>query len=307
MLPLRRVFLGSASEHLPLVERLQQKNNYARVHYCAWTDVESIRPGEYTLPALLATLARLEGAVFLCLRVDTSLSREKAFAAPRDNVMFEAGLAYGILGHERTLLVTDNDVRLPSDLHGLSVFSVPSDRGAPVDWADTIHAAVEAFFDRVGQDRPPLSYFGPERPPILAPTTLLRAFSDAPRDVERALHAIEQGRYAEAERLLGRSDHLLANYLRCRLAVVGGTRDSLRSATMRLIEQASEAVEDGLHDAYLFFEIATRRLIKTFDETELSIQWLDRMGRSYQPPDLHHLRGLAELSACRYAAALFSL
>ena len=51
--------------------------------------------------------------------------------AARDNVLFELGLFMGALGRERTYVVTEKSVRLPSDLAGVT--TVPFERGEGIN------------------------------------------------------------------------------------------------------------------------------------------------------------------------------
>ena len=60
----------------------------------------------------------------------------------------------------------------------------------------------------------------------------------------------------------------------------------------------------GRHEAYHFFEIAARRLVKFFKSYDLIREATATLSGIYNPADLDHLRGLVELSAGRYAQAI---
>jgi hypothetical protein len=83
-----------------------------------WTN--AFRPGEMTLDALVEKANQADFAVFVFGPDDWIESRATRSAAPRDNVVFEAGLFGGVLGMKRTIIVHDKNVKLPSDLQGLT-------------------------------------------------------------------------------------------------------------------------------------------------------------------------------------------
>ena len=74
------------------------------------------------LPMLIKKIPTFDFAVLICEGHDlTRIKRgEKTeiVHTMRDNVLFEIGLCTMALGMNRTILVTDGDVRLPDDLHG---------------------------------------------------------------------------------------------------------------------------------------------------------------------------------------------
>jgi hypothetical protein len=69
--------------------------------------------------------------VLLLTDDDVLEQRGQRRAAPRDNLIFEAGLCMGLLGPARTLLVQelDLDLRLPSDLEGITRVRFPASPG----------------------------------------------------------------------------------------------------------------------------------------------------------------------------------
>lgn len=77
-------------------------------------------PSNYALPSLLAVARRVDFAVLVATPDDTTVSRGVETAAVRDNIVLEFGLFAGALGHERTYLLATGDLKLPSDVLGLT-------------------------------------------------------------------------------------------------------------------------------------------------------------------------------------------
>lgn len=88
-----------------------------------WTDVFDL--GDTNIETLFRQLDRSDYAVLVTTCDDKVRGREKP--AARDNVLFEAGLFMGRLGRKRTFLVCDEDLRLPSDLSGVTVATFRAD------------------------------------------------------------------------------------------------------------------------------------------------------------------------------------
>lgn len=124
-----RVFIGSSSESLDAARGLRANlEDAAEVRI--W-DEGLFKPGNYTLEDLVEFTSSFDYAIFICGADDAVASRGAQFVAPRDNVIFEAGLFYGRLGRERVFLCAEQnkDFKTPSDLIGLKIlsFSKPSD------------------------------------------------------------------------------------------------------------------------------------------------------------------------------------
>ena len=58
------------------------------------------------------------------------IKRADEVTTARDNVLFELGLFMGALGRERTFIVTEKSVRLPTDLAGIATVSFQRGEGA---------------------------------------------------------------------------------------------------------------------------------------------------------------------------------
>ena len=144
------VFIGSSSEGLRVAERLKQGLD-ADYEVRIWSE-GVFGVGDMTLPRLLEVAREVDFAV-LCLTADDLLSKRLRDSkhAPRDNVIFEAGLFMGQLGSARTLLVSPEEaLDLPSDLAGLTRAMYPAgevEHAVPVA-ARAVLAAIEEFRPR---------------------------------------------------------------------------------------------------------------------------------------------------------------
>jgi 2-polyprenyl-3-methyl-5-hydroxy-6-metoxy-1,4-benzoquinol methylase len=115
------VFIGSSKEARSLARALQLRLSSvlptAEVKH--WEDY--FRPGYAFLESLVAATKEFDFAVILLTPDDVVKTRDTDMPAPRDNLLFEAGLFVGALGRERTFVVVDekSGLRLPTDLGGI--------------------------------------------------------------------------------------------------------------------------------------------------------------------------------------------
>jgi predicted nucleotide-binding protein with TIR-like domain len=116
-----RIFLGSSAAQTKLLQSLTRSlEDVAQV--VPWT--ASFNPGTTTLGRLLELTREVDFAAFVFARDDWTIkgaaSSEAGQAAPRDNVVFEAGLFGGVLGMRRTFILHASGAKLPTDLLGLT-------------------------------------------------------------------------------------------------------------------------------------------------------------------------------------------
>ena len=119
-----RIFLGSSGKQEKLLQALTRGLEDV-AHVEPWTT--SFNPGTTTLERLLELTTQVDFAAFAFARDDWTAAgataaplAEVGQAAPRDNVVFEAGLFGGVLGMRRTFILHANGSKLPSDLLGLT-------------------------------------------------------------------------------------------------------------------------------------------------------------------------------------------
>ena len=117
-----KVFIGSSSEGLTIANTLKTllEKEYEVV---IWKDI--FTPGDYTLDSLLKQKDKCDFAVLIATPDDERISRGQRAKIPRDNIIFELGLFIGCIGKERTIIVSDNNVKikLPSDILGINTLT----------------------------------------------------------------------------------------------------------------------------------------------------------------------------------------
>jgi|GEM_PF-3494236 len=304
-----RVFLGSAREHLEIVEALQVLNEHSQVELRPWTDFGFFDKSGMPLDSLLEKLPEYSGAAFLAFGLDRTNWKDTEVIEPRDNVLFEAGIANGIFGRQRTVLVVNSEAKLPSDISGMTTMKFKPGVHDPND----LHKQLEKHFLSVLTDTAdapslPLSFARPERFPQLTWERLGESFPEVKRAaVQQAIALTESGDYAKALTTISGEKHIVASYLRARLALLTRDQTAMRQTSEQLLAEATQQiVRDNRRDAYFFFEIAARRLVKLFSKDSIALvrRHAAELSAVYEPIDLHHLRGLTELADGKYEAAL---
>jgi predicted nucleotide-binding protein len=119
-----RIFLGSSAKQKKLLQALTRGLEDI-AHVEPW--MTSFNPGTTTLERLLELTREVDFAAFVFAHDDWTASSPPASdhsasgqAAPRDNVVFEAGLFGAALGMRRTFILHAGGAKLPTDLLGLT-------------------------------------------------------------------------------------------------------------------------------------------------------------------------------------------
>jgi hypothetical protein len=124
-----RVFVGSSMEQKPLVEWLVDfiRKEYSKIlEPVPWT--VQWPGGRYTLENLLTFVEESDAAILFWTADDQTWYRDAEYPAPRDNLIFEAGLFIASHGSQRVqLMVPEYDmgderrnVKVPSDIVGFT-------------------------------------------------------------------------------------------------------------------------------------------------------------------------------------------
>ena len=115
------IFIGCSREMLPIAQQIQLALNGQPMLTTIWTD-SFFRASKTTIESLLEGFNKFDFAILVLGKEDLVTSRSKTKPAPRDNVVFELGLAMGALSRERTFMVYEQglDIKIPSDLLGVT-------------------------------------------------------------------------------------------------------------------------------------------------------------------------------------------
>ncbi len=186
------LFIGSSSEGLEVARAVEyQLQGVAEV--TVW-DEGAFTLGYGNLDNLVKILERFAFAILVLTPDDLVLSVDRLALTPRDNVMFELGLFMGRLGRDRTFIVCSDhdDMRLPTDLSGVSVARYASSR---ID--GNLIAAVGPPCTQI---RAILGRLEPA-PSALDPKTRSDAFA-APQGVEHVIGILARTRIAEMNALM---------------------------------------------------------------------------------------------------------
>jgi hypothetical protein len=122
------IFIGSSSEGRPIARAIRSGLEDSG-EITIW-DEGAFGLGSGTLESLTQQVAGYDFAILVLTPDDMTSSRGTTQEAPRDNVLFECGLFVGGLGRHRTFVVVDSssDVKLPSDLAGITIAKFRGDR-----------------------------------------------------------------------------------------------------------------------------------------------------------------------------------
>lgn len=136
------LFVGSSSELLPIAKALSARIPESLAEVRLWSMDGIFEASSFPIEDLERQLGEADFAVLVAGADDEVISRGKQMPAPRDNVVFEAGLFMGALSRGRTYLLAPKgqSVKIPSDLLGMGTLRFDPVAADPVAGvADACH------------------------------------------------------------------------------------------------------------------------------------------------------------------------
>ncbi|WP_152345714.1 nucleotide-binding protein [Brevibacterium sp. CFH 10365] len=112
------LFIGSSSEGEDVARNLQVVLSRACL-VTRWNQ-GVFEPGGNALDSLIDVTKRVDFAVLIATPDDINESRGETSVAMRDNIVFEYGLFAGALGRKRVYMLATEDIKIPSDILGVT-------------------------------------------------------------------------------------------------------------------------------------------------------------------------------------------
>lgn len=113
-----KIFIGSSSAGAPIAEKV--KVNLSAIADCImWNEPNVWEPNRSTFENLLRMVSYFDFGVFVATADDITISNEKLVIEPRDNVILEMALFCGAMGRDKSFLLVEEGIKLPSDFYGI--------------------------------------------------------------------------------------------------------------------------------------------------------------------------------------------
>jgi hypothetical protein len=114
-----KIFIGSSTQGYPIAEKV--KNCLSSIGDCyLWKDEGVWEVNYSTFDNLLRMVKFFDFGVFVATADDlTQTADGKIVIEPRDNVILEMSLYLGAMGKDKSFLLVENGIKLPSDFSGI--------------------------------------------------------------------------------------------------------------------------------------------------------------------------------------------
>jgi hypothetical protein len=180
-----KLFIGSSTGGYPVAEKVKQcLSGVADCHL--WKDDDVWEINNSTFDNLLRMVKFFDFGVFVATADDLTMgNNDQVVIEPRDNVILEMALYLGALGKDKSFLLVEKEIKLPTDFNGIYMprFDATDDQ--------SIEAACKAFTGKI-QEYYKLGYLS------LYPTTAL-AFGYYKNFIEGMVESIHNAESLEFE------------------------------------------------------------------------------------------------------------
>jgi hypothetical protein len=113
-----KIFIGSSTAGIPIAEKV--KANLLTIGDCfIWSEPNVWEPNRSTFENLLRMVSYFDFGVFIATADDLTLTNDKIVIEPRDNVILEMALFCGAMGRDKSFLLVEDGIKLPTDFNGI--------------------------------------------------------------------------------------------------------------------------------------------------------------------------------------------
>lgn len=117
-----RIFVGSSTEGSKIAAEVKSHlETKLNCEVILWNNPGVFEFNKSALASLMDGRLLYDFAILVATKDDLARFRGFKKFIPRDNVVFEFGLYLGAFGENRTLIIQESDVKLPTDLNGITV------------------------------------------------------------------------------------------------------------------------------------------------------------------------------------------
>lgn len=137
-----KIFIGSSTSGYPIAEKV--KSYLSKIGDCfLWQEPDVWETNRSTFDNLIRMSNYFDFGVFVATADDLTLTNDKLVIEPRDNVILEMSLFLGAMGHNKSFLLVEDGVKLPSDFSGIYMPRFDKTK------EETIEAACSVYISKI--------------------------------------------------------------------------------------------------------------------------------------------------------------
>ncbi|MFV5694398.1 STING domain-containing protein [Flavobacterium sp. LB3P122] len=113
-----KIFIGSSTAGLPIAQKVK---NYLSVsgNCFLWKEKDIWEPNRSTFDNLIRMSNYFDFGIFVATADDLTLTNDKLVIESRDNVILEMSIFLGAMGHNKSFLLVEEGLKLPTDFNGI--------------------------------------------------------------------------------------------------------------------------------------------------------------------------------------------
>lgn len=139
-----KLFIGSSKEAEQIANLIKRILSHLGHEATIWTGAGVFIPSLSTIVNLEQMSTKYDAALFVYSEDDVTTSRKVKTKSVRDNVIFEAGLFVGKMGHEKVALCVYGNPKIPTDQSGVTKIQIhPTDTETEIElntWLNNINS-----------------------------------------------------------------------------------------------------------------------------------------------------------------------